>query len=823
MNRLCSLALSIAFTLLALAPLAAQRANTAIDFSHEVTPILKTHCVQCHGGEEAEGGFSINTRSLLLESDVVVSGDAKSSRLYELITSDDPDERMPPADHPQLTIAQIETLARWIDQNTPWEPGFTFGVQRYEPPLRPRLPELPSPSLPARDHPVDRIIDAHLNERESSIPLPISDAAFLRRVQLDVLGKLPTVNQLTTFVDDTSPTKRQEWIDRILQSYQAGDADTFDIDYAEHWLTFWNDLLRNAYTGTGFITGGRKRITPWLYRSLLSNKPYDELVRELISPTAESEGFIQGIRWRGTVNSSQTIEVQFAQNVTQSFLGINMKCASCHDSFIDRWTLEETYALASIYSDKKLELHRCDKPLGKTATAGWMFPELGQIDAKADKAERLKQLADLFTDPNNGRFTRTIANRIWHRLMGRGIVHPVDAMQTRPWNEDLLDYLAHYLAKNDYDLRKLIGFICSSQAYQSQVELSDGLQPESEFTYHGPRMRRMTAEQFVDAVWQITGSAPTKYDAKVSRFRAVGEHDHRGSLALADWIWSSVKAQTAAAADQRVTFSYSFDLPHAPVSAVAVISCDNEFTAYVNGSKAGGGTDWTEPSTIEMGNGLKAGKNRIIIVGKNGGEGPNPAGLFAHVVVRFADGATQHIRSGDNWQWTPKQVNKRGAFKVEPDDWKPAVLLDGPWGPTVSAIASNVLAHAEHAAILPVRASLTKNNDLMQALGRPHRDQIVTSRPDTLTTLEAIDLANGQRLFDWIKQGVKQAIEQHSSKQSLVNWLFRSALSRQPTKAERATALEMLGGPQSGDDLSEREVQDLMWAVLMMPEFQFVR
>ena len=219
------------------------------------------------------------------------------------------------------------------------------------------------------------------------------------------------------------PRTPRAWIDRLIgPSSQTTDA-YYDLAYAEHWLTFWNDLLRNTYTGTGFITGGRKRVTPWLYRSLVDNKPYDQFVRELIAPTAESEGFIKGIRWRGSVNSSQTTEIQFAQNVTQVFLGINMKCASCHDSFIDRWKLEETYALAAVFAQQPLELHRCDKPLGRFAEPAWMFPELGQIDKEAAQPERLKQLAELMVHPENGRLTRTIANRIWHRLMGRGIVH----------------------------------------------------------------------------------------------------------------------------------------------------------------------------------------------------------------------------------------------------------------------------------------------------------------------------------------------------------------------------------------------------------------
>src|SRR5262249_49460479 len=150
------------------------------------------------------------------------------------------------------------------------------------------------------------------------------------------------------------------------------------------------------------IDGGRKQISAWLYGSLVDNKPYDQFVRELISPGAESEGFIKGIQWRGNVNASQVTELQFAQNVGQVVFGVNLKCASCHDSFIDNWKLDEAYGMAAIIADRQLELYRCDKPTGKKASPRFLFPELGAIDATQPKAKRLEQLAGLVTHRDNG-------------------------------------------------------------------------------------------------------------------------------------------------------------------------------------------------------------------------------------------------------------------------------------------------------------------------------------------------------------------------------------------------------------------------------------
>src|SRR5690606_10988946 len=169
-----------------------------------------------------------------------------------------------------------------------------------------------------------------------SIPWPglVDDKTFIRRVYLDVTGLIPTPGEISAFVEDNDPCKREKLVDQLLHR---------DDDYAQHWLTFWNDLRRNDYSGTGYITGGRFDITRWLYNSLYDNKPYNWFVKELISASKESAGFVKGIKWRGTINSSQSTEMQAAQNVAQVFLGLNLKCASCHDSFISDWKLEDAY------------------------------------------------------------------------------------------------------------------------------------------------------------------------------------------------------------------------------------------------------------------------------------------------------------------------------------------------------------------------------------------------------------------------------------------------------------------------------------------------
>ncbi len=251
-------------------------ARAEIDFVHKVVPVLREHCSECHGGEEAKGGFSINTRELFLEDDAAVPGKAAESYFLELIEERDPDLRMPPPKKKKdpVPAEAVALLKAWIDEGMTWEPGFTFGEPTYEPPLRPRRPELPTVTG-GRENPLDRFIDAYLAERNLPRPGPADDATFLRRVHLDLIGLLPSPEETRAFLADESPDKRTKLVDALLAR---------DLDYADHWLTFWNDLLRNDYAGTGFITGGRSQVSRWLYDALKTNRPFDQMVRELIAP-----------------------------------------------------------------------------------------------------------------------------------------------------------------------------------------------------------------------------------------------------------------------------------------------------------------------------------------------------------------------------------------------------------------------------------------------------------------------------------------------------------------------------------------------------------
>ncbi len=771
-------------------------ACAAVDFAHEVVPVLKQYCADCHLGAKKKGGFSMNTRADLLAGSengkVAEPGKPDTSLLLKLLTSTDSDEWMPPKGD-RVPPEKIAVLRAWIAEGMPWEEGFTFGASAWEPPLQPRRVELP-PAVDGRVHPVDRIIDKYLADHHVPRPARVDDAAFVRRVSMDVLGLLPAPETVNAFAADPNPHKRSQFISATLGR---------DVEYAEHWLSFWNDLLRNDYQGTGYIDGGRKAITGWLYNALLGNMPYDRFARELLAPPSDaSAGFISGIKWRGSVNASQVREVQFAQSVSQVFLGINMKCASCHDSFIDRWKLDDAYALAAVYSERPLEIFRCDVATGRQAKAGWIFPELGSVDAAAPQPERLKQLAALMIHPDNGRFTRTMVNRIWHRLMGHGIVHPVDAMHTPPWSADLLDYLAVWFAEEKYDVKKLIAFICRSEAWQSRSVTGA---EEEKFVYRGPLARRLTAEQFVDAVWSLTGTAPGAPHQSISRGRPAPAENLN-----AKWIWSRADGSSGAPAGERAVFRRTVKLALPSPGGRAVVSCDNACEVLLDGKTLGKSDNWESPLTLDLPK-LKAGEHTLTIIASNGGSDPNPAGLFFEARLQQTKADDAVVISDGSWQWAAE--DKPGAA------WKPAaeVASQAVWSRVNDALRTALSGSGRGAAA--VRASLLPSDLLQRALGRPNREQIVSMRPDQLTTLEAIDLANGNILAGLLQRGAAKIITAHNGSTTfLATSLFRRALTREPSAEELALLVQTLGPAPTA-----QSVEDALWILLMLPEFQFVR
>ena len=768
----------------------------------EVRAIFAHHCYQCHSELKQKGELVLETEEGVMKGGesgpIFVKGNAEKSEIIRRLKLPRDHEEAMPGKGKALTKEQIRLISLWIDEGAHWADASLKVFPEAE--LALSQPELPAISGVA--HPVDKIVTAYAQEKNLDMPDVVDDRTFVRRAYLDIIGLLPEPEQVMAFEKDTSPDKRAQLIDELL-------AD--NTNYTQHWISFWNDLLRNDYSGTGFITGGRKQITDWLYHSLLENKPYHQMVKELTNPTEESEGFIKGIQWRGVVNASQRTEMQAAQNISQSLMGINLKCASCHNSFVSNTKLSEAYAFANVFADSTLEIYRCDKPTGKMAEVEFIYPELGSIDAETMK-ERLEKLSEVMIKPENGRLYRTITNRIWHRLMGRGIIEPLDEMDNTPWNADLLDWLAADFIENDYDLKHLIRRIMTSRAYQLptvQYEKVAALTDE-DYVFNGPARRRLSAEQFADAVSQVV--APVYYSMA---------YDPQPSELDASWIWyreMEVERQILPKPGKRY-FRYEFNLPQKSLaSADALISADHSFRLFVNGEEVLSGSDWRKIQKTSLQPHLKPGGNLIAVEGENEGKVPNPAGLLFSLRLTFEDGTQEFVNSNKDWK-TTNVAPENGWTALAFDDisWEPVReyregFANSHWGKLINFSFDN--SQQQDFA----RASIVKLDPFMKALGRPTRENVTTSRDDQATLLQALELTNGDFFNNVMEEGAERWLADYGKdSEKLVSQLYLASFGRQPTAEEGKLMQEVLGNQPE-----KEQVQDLLWATVLLPEFQFI-
>jgi hypothetical protein len=401
-------------------------------------------------------------------------------------------------------MGETTVLVRYLDRQTAVQLAFV-----------PARPHFVWPHPPEANY-VDRHVFAKLRTLRMT-PSPLAaDGVFLRRAYLDVLGILPTAEEARRFFADTRSDKRARLIDELLQR----------PEFADFWSLKWADLLHceeKALDGKGV-----RLFHDWIRRSLAEGKPLNELARELIAGRGSTYSQ-PAANWYRSLRDPQAR----AESAAQVFLGIRMQCARCHNHPFDNWTQTDYHSFAAFFSRVQyriVENNRRDN-LDKHEFAGeqivWMdrggeikHPRSGDVlrplflgaetPKFADDADRLLALADWVADPKNPFFARAQANRVWFHLFGRGIVEPNDDFRASnpPVNAPLLDALAQDLAAHHFDLRSLIRTIMNSHTYQlSAVPNETNRADETNFAR--ALVRPLQAEQLLDALAQVTGTAPT--------------------------------------------------------------------------------------------------------------------------------------------------------------------------------------------------------------------------------------------------------------------------------------------------------------------------
>jgi hypothetical protein len=371
-------------------------------------------------------------------------------------------------------------------------------------------------------------VDTHVFAKLSSLGIPASpdcdDATFLRRLTLDIAGRLPTLDEVEQFANDPTPSreKRDRVIDRLLDSE----------DYAEHFAGKWGAILRNRRNG-GTLQFSNLAFHDWIRQSLIDNKPYDQFVGELLTASGSSANN-PAVNWFAQVPDLE----QRTEDAAQLFLGQRIQCARCHHHPYEKWSQADYAQLAAFFSlvskkpgDSGQEPEFYSRPGNPTAA----HPKTGQplsptgLDGEAisvsPNEDPRVHLARWMVDPENPFFARSLANRYWKHFLGRGLVEPEDDMRVTnpPSNPALLDALAYEFVASGYDMKSLIRLICQSQTYSfSSESLAANIEDRRSHSRFYPK--RLGAEVLLDSVDTVT-QTPTAFQSMPAGTRAVALPD----------------------------------------------------------------------------------------------------------------------------------------------------------------------------------------------------------------------------------------------------------------------------------------------------------
>ncbi|MEO0445525.1 MAG: DUF1549 domain-containing protein, partial [Verrucomicrobiota bacterium] len=431
--------------------------------------------------------------------------------------------------------------------------------------------------IPAHQR-IDRLVLSVLHKEGVQPNARVSDEVFVRRIYLDIVGRVPTKQEALAFLEDPAKQKRTKLVDQLL----ASDG------YVHHFYHFWADLLRakTQVSGAGNSRGAGYAYQDWIRTALQENKPYDQMVYELISASGRAwENGAVGYYLRDygmpLDNLAMTMQV---------FLGTQIVCAQCHNHPFDDWTQMDYYHLSAftygmVTTNGSANASAATRLYGKEVNASaeerrvfsramsevlkpvrfntveeskrnLRLPHDYQYDDAKPKSVvkpqvpwgdqpklssediPIHEFATWMTSPENARFTRVIANRLWKKAMGRGIIEPADdfTQHTQPGNPELMDYLERRLVALDYDMKKFLRSIYLSDTYQREASTRD-VSPWEPYHFEGPLLRRLTAEQIWDSLVAMIVDQP-------DRFSKFSELRRERLLTQAEWVGAGVYDQT---------------------------------------------------------------------------------------------------------------------------------------------------------------------------------------------------------------------------------------------------------------------------------------
>ena len=433
------------------------------------------------------------------------------------------------------TVGIASTLAYWV--KTTFRGGLLYTLMSWK--LLAGHQEAQAPVfqslLQARADQIDAFVDEKLDQSGTTPMAQASDHVLLRRLYLDLVGRIPTLDEIAHFEFREPDFRWEETVDALLDSR----------GHVSHEYNFWADLLRvqsrmRNLPGAPYIA--------WLKEALADNLPYDEFVRHLIS----AEGYLWEDGATGFYFRDAGMELDHMANTFQVFLGTQVVCAQCHDHPYDAWTQHQYYQQAAfVYGVKtnnpqanrnlrelgnnagrkdldpelKAAARRMTRPLrykvGERRTALKLPDDYAYEDARPESVVEPRamfgeaampaghgslrtQYASWMTSTENPRFAKVIANRYWKRMMGVGLVEPVDDLgdQDHPSHPELLQFLTDTLVELDFNLRAYQGVLARTKTYRRQT-LTNQPSPDKPFLFEGRPLTRMRAEQWWDSVMTL--------------------------------------------------------------------------------------------------------------------------------------------------------------------------------------------------------------------------------------------------------------------------------------------------------------------------------
>lgn len=387
-------------------------------------------------------------------------------------------------------------------------------------PLGREIPPTPAPA---------NFIDEHVFAQLEILGLPSSapsdDAMFLRRVTIDIAGRLPTLEETNAFVASTAPDKRARKIDELLET----------VEYAEYFAGKWAAILRNKAQGNlDWVSRETYAFHGWLRQSFLENKPFDQVVTEFLTASGKSD-VNPAIAWYRVVQDPKD---QMA-DVAQVFLGIRMQCAQCHHHPYEKWSQNDYYGFAAFFSTlvrkEVYKLPESDMVYHKMQVAEYENPSTKEklkptpldgepLEIPAVRDPRM-DLAEWMTAKENPFFAKMLVNRYWKHFFNRGLVEPEDDMRvTNPaTHPELLDQLAESFIDSGFDLKQLIRTICNSRTYQLSSDPNEH-NGEDEQYYARYYPKRLAAEVMLDAINDVS-NAKNSFNKQPLGVRAIALPD----------------------------------------------------------------------------------------------------------------------------------------------------------------------------------------------------------------------------------------------------------------------------------------------------------